>query len=135
MDAIAHRLIFALAQSPHFRRVRERGELAHLPRDLEALSLENLDVDDSTLEALPYFPRLRCLDLDGTAISDETLRWVARQSLLEELWLECTDLTDAGLLQLRTLSRLRFVSLAHVGVTGSGVAALRSALPGLEVSA
>jgi hypothetical protein len=129
------RLVFTLAHSPTFVRVGHPSDLPAVPRDAEALSFENAELRDEDLRSLPAFPRLRCLDLDGTAISDEALAWVARNSNLEELWLECTGVTDTGLVYLRALPRLAFVSLAYTDVTEQGVAALRAAIPNAEVSA
>ena len=135
MERGSRPLIFALAQSPMFARAKNRAELAAVSQDAEALSLENAEIGNADLKALPVFPRLRCLDLDGTAISDEALAWVAKQSNLEELWLECTGVTDAGLLHLHSLPRLTYISLAYTEVSPAGVTALRAAVPNIEVSA
>ena len=135
MEQGSRPLILSLAQSPMFARAKHPSELAAVPRDTEGLSLENAVIGDAELKALPGFPRLRCLDLDGTAISDAALAWVAQQSCLEELWLECTGVTDAGLHHLHSLPRLAFVSLAYTEVTPAGVKALRAAVPNIEVSA
>jgi hypothetical protein len=135
MEERQRRLVFTLAHSPTFVRVRHPHELLAVPSGTEALSLENAEVRDDDLRSLSAFPRLRCLDLDGTAISDAALAWVACNSYLEELWLESTGITDAGLAYLHSLPRLAFVSLAYTEVTESGVAALRAAMPNAEVSA
>jgi internalin A len=134
MEQPSRPLIFALAESPMFARVREPTELAAVPRNVEALSLELAKIGDEDVKVLPVFPRLRVLDLDGTEVTDEALGWVAQQSSLEELWLECTAVTDAGLRHLHCLHRLRFVSLAYTEVTEAGMCALRAAVPAIEIS-
>jgi hypothetical protein len=117
-----------------FVRVRNIGELSAVPLDAEVLSFENLELGDDELKTLPVFPRLRALDLDGTQISDEAFDWVAKQSNLEELWVECTSVTDCGLMKLAGLRRLKFISAAYTDVTEAGAEALQSCLPSVEVS-
>ncbi len=52
---------------------------------------------------------------------------------LRTLWLDATQLTDAGLAQLKGLSTLKNLSLTKTKVTSSGVEALRKALPQVAV--
>jgi hypothetical protein len=68
-------------------------------------------------------------------ITDEGMRSVAELTKLR--WLSlfgCKGVTDEGVRRLKGLSGLRFVFLGRTGVTDAGVAELRKALPGCEVS-
>jgi hypothetical protein len=50
-------------------------------------------------------------------------------SQLEELYLDGTDVTDAGLLQLKGLNRLEVLFIGRTQVTDAGIEKLQSALP------
>lgn len=134
MEDASRHLIFAMAGSPAFARVRDARDLSAVPVDVQVLSLENASVGDSDVMSLPRFLHLRCLDLDGTQITDAALDWVAQHPTLEELWVECTAVTDSGLAKLARLSELVFVSAAHTDVTASGAAHLQAFVPGAKVS-
>ncbi len=127
------RLIFELSGSPGFVRVVAREQLAAVSLSAQALSLERVPVSDADLESLFPLSQLRCLDLDGTQVT-ESLAAIANLPALEELWLECTVVTDAGVQALANAPLLRFVSLAHTEVTERGVERLVSRRPGLEVA-
>jgi len=129
------RLIFSLRNSRGY--VVGSGfandDLKKLSPNAVALNLEGARVDDDGILGLPVLHALRCLDLDSTKVTDKCLVAVARFPELEELWLECTNITDAGLRELHS-TRLKFVSVAYTGVTQEGVASLARAVPGIEVS-
>lgn len=129
------RLIFRLRTDPGFvdGRAFSDGELAGVPADTCCLSLEQSRVSDAGLCSLPVLLRLRCLDLDGTSITDKALVWVAEQPVLEELWLEQTTISDAGLSSLQRARSLRFISLIDTDVTVEGIKALRAVHPTLEI--
>jgi hypothetical protein len=129
------RLIFRLRTESGFVDGREFSdrELVGVPADTCCLSLEQSRVSDAGLVDLPVLVRLRCLDLDGTSITDRALVWVAQQPVLEELWLEQTAISDAGVGFLQRLQALRFISLLDTHVTVEGVKALRAAHPTVEV--
>jgi hypothetical protein len=61
------------------------------------------------------------------------MQHVVRLRNLEDLDLFYTDVTDAGLLRLKTLRNLQFINLHGTNVTDVGVSELRRALPGLRV--
>lgn len=69
----------------------------------------------------------------GTSITDRALEWVAEQPVLEELWLEQTEVSEAGLRSLLSLRTLRFISLVDTSVTVEGIETFRAALPSVEV--
>ena len=130
-------LVFALqGDERYFRAHRDfsNGDMSTVPQDTIALSLEQCRIDDSAVFEVSRLSSLRCLDLDGTLITDRALGAVASLPLLEELWLECTAVTDVGLRLLHPCRALRYVSVAYTGVSAEGVAELESAIPGVEVS-
>ena len=53
---------------------------------------------------------------------------------LEELFLDSTQITDAGLEHLRGLTQLRTVDLRNTQVTDKGVNELKKALPNCEIT-
>jgi Leucine Rich repeat len=131
------RLIFSLRDSPGYvdGRSYKNGDLRAVPGTTVTLSLENSSIGDAGIVQLPPLPALRCLDLDSTKITDKSLVTLARLAALEELWLECTNVSNVGLQSLHLCKNLRFVSLAYTGVSAGGIAALKSAIPGVTVSA
>ena len=52
---------------------------------------------------------------------------------VEEIWLDGTKVTDAGLLHLRLLTNLKSLHLRDAHVTDEGIAELQRALPGLMI--
>jgi hypothetical protein len=102
---------------------------------LEALHLLRTRVTDSGLTSLPRFPRLRSLTLGGAGMTDAGMARLRSLAALRSLVLWGTEVGDAGLWQLRGLPRLRHLHSAYNnGVSESGLARLRQALPGLEVT-
>jgi hypothetical protein len=130
-------LVFELQDDERYFRAHgdfNQENMSAVPHDTIALSLESCRVEDDGLRGLPRLTALRCLDLDSTAITDRALPTIASLPALEELWLECTALTDEGLRCLHDCRALKFVSVAYTGVSAAAVAALASAVPGLEVA-
>ena len=66
-------------------------------------------------------------------ITDETVAslWGLAECL--ELDLRNTEVSDAGLVHLRQLTKLRFLYLSDTNVTEEGVAMLQKALPDCEI--
>ena len=58
---------------------------------------------------------------------------VAGLTELRELWLNYTEVTDAGLAHLAGLTKLQKLSLRGTKVTDAGMAKLRKALPTCEI--
>ncbi|MGA4645287.1 c-type cytochrome domain-containing protein [Limisphaera sp. 4302-co] len=82
--------------------------------------------DDAALERLIALcgPRIRWLDLGGTAVTDAGLRHLRGAPHLERLRLDRTRVTDAGLAELRGLTELTSLNLYGTAVTATGVAGL-----------
>ncbi len=108
---------------------------------LEPLSkltgLEDLTLSHSTswtaagLAKLETLRSLRVLTLGYAPVDDETLKTLGRLPALEEIWLRGLEVTDAGLLELKGLTKLRFLHLDGCKKTSSeGLRALRAVLPG-----
>jgi hypothetical protein len=89
--------------------------------------------DDGTLALVARFPRLELLHLGSTNVTDAGLAHLGGLRSLSHLFLSETKITDAGLETLRTLGSLSLVNLNGTATSPEAVAALREALPGLEV--
>jgi hypothetical protein len=92
------------------------------------------DLDFWLLEPGPV--RELCFEYNPT-IRDDDLWRIGQVPHLRWLDVTCPHVTDAGLAHLhqaRTLREVRVFGGRHGGVTGRGIAALRDALPGCEVS-
>ncbi len=81
-----------------------------LSQHLEMLIYNHAPMTDADLEQIAKFTKLTWLDLGETPV------------------------TDAGLTHLETLTKLQYVNLYFTQVTREGVEALRSALPGVDIS-
>jgi hypothetical protein len=130
------RLVFALAESPGFHRIasQQDGWATTVPIDAQGLSFELTGFGDEAFIELKRFNELRCLDLDGTRVTDKSMSLIASLPMLEELWLEETSVTDAGLQALSNAPRLRFISVAYTAVTDAGIRSLVGLRPELEVA-
>src|SRR5262249_4803406 len=103
---------------------------------LEALDLQVTRVTDVGLTSLSRFPRLQSLSLGGPGVTDAGMPRLRRLPQLRALVLWGSRVGDQGLRDLRGLGRLRaLVSAYSDGVSEAGLAQLRQALPGLEVTA
>ncbi|MEZ5980334.1 MAG: hypothetical protein R3F34_19275 [Planctomycetota bacterium] len=127
-------LVFSLRDDDGFVDGRDLDDLglANVPATTVALRLEGSRITDAGVRRLPQLDRLRCIDLDSTAITDAGLADLVRFRALEEVWLEDTLVTPGGVAQLRSLPRLRFVSVAHTSCV-EAIDELREQLPGVLV--
>jgi len=82
---------------------------------------------DEDLADLSQFPMLSRLYVDGTEITDAGLVYVHRLRELESLSLSKTAVTDEGLRRIGELPKLEGLWLDGTGVTDSGIAHLKSA--------
>lgn len=115
---------------------------------LQHLSLAGTPIRGSGLSHLQDLAELKVLFLGGTYVDDEALLHLATMPQLEILFLNGTppeerapgegerkdgQITDAGLMQLRGLTRLRILDVQHTNVTEAGAADFRAALPTCHV--
>ena len=78
--------------------------------------------------------KLKKLNLQGAALTDEGIRHLADMTGLEELNLYGTKVTNVGVEVLKDLKHLSVVDLRYTRVTGAGVDRLRASVPRCEVS-
>lgn len=83
---------------------------------------------DDDLKRLQPLTDMRVLDLRGTRITDESLRWLSERDWpkLRRLDLSATRITDAGMPFLGKLIQLENLNLDGVSITDSGVSHLKS---------
>jgi len=130
------RLVFLLKEAPGYidGEWLSDSDLAEVPGDTVFLNLENAQISDAGVGSLPDLPRLRCIDLDSTRISDTAMERVAMFRSLEEIWIEGTAVSDRGLAFLHDLQSLKFISILDCeNISDEAVAALQEAIPGVEV--
>jgi len=130
------RLIYLLKEAPGYidgTQFRDL-DLATIASETVSLSLENAHVSDPGIGSLPDLPRLRCIDLDGTPISDLAMERVGMFRSLEEVWIEGTAVSDRGLKSLHRLTNLTFISIVDCEhISHKGVAELQKAIPGVQI--
>ena len=103
-------------------------------QQLKTLTLSDSSFDDAGCRALPRFASLETLDLNSTQITDAGLPSIGRLAKLRSLNLVAdAAVTDVGLASLKGLKNLRFVFASGTAVTGQGIAALKGAIPGIDV--
>jgi hypothetical protein len=108
--------------------LRPLGQLRHL----EHLGLRATGINDSHLEFLQQLTELRTLDLGENPIVGPGLKHIAELSKLESLWLiDCGRFSDGGMEHLRALDNLQQLILQFTQVTDAGLRPLY-ALPRLR---
>ena len=73
------------------------------------------------------------LFLNGTQMTDAGLKEVAKMQKLERLYVADTQITYAGLKKLAKLKKSKFLSLFRTKVTDEDVAKLKKALPNCKI--
>lgn len=110
-----------------------RALLEPLADHVADLSLARTRVGDPLLGLVADMPRLRRLDLGGTAVTGAGLAKLRGHATLEELVLSRARLDDGAVETLLDLPALEHVWLWSAGVGAEAVARLRAARPGLHV--
>jgi hypothetical protein len=117
------------------RRAETRADIDALPANATEVFVARLD--DEKAQALVRLSTLRILYQDGSAsrLTDEGMKAIGHLSQLESLDLEwATGVTDVGLGYLHALPRLQWLDLGGCsGISDAGVAALRQAIPEIEI--
>ena len=106
--------------------------LKELPK-LAQLNLRGREITDAGLVNLKDLKGLVRLHLEKTKVTDAGLEQLKGLENLEYLNLYGTEVTDAGLKNLEGLKKLRKVYLWQTKVTDAGVAALKSAIPEIQI--
>jgi Leucine-rich repeat (LRR) protein len=96
-------------------------------REMEILSLMEVDVEDDDLEFLSRLARLKSLHLVRTRVTSDGLARVRGLTELVNLSLQnCPQVTDQGLAHLAGLVKLRTLDLSRTGISDAGLACLKS---------
>ncbi len=101
--------------------------------NLQELDLAGVQLTDADLAQIAGLKNLRVLHLEKTPLTDAGLAHVKGLTNLTYLNLYATAVTDAGLPQLNSLTNLKSLYVFETKVTDAGIAALKQALPKLNV--
>ena len=93
-----------------------------------------MDVPCQTHDNLTPAPNTQILDLSNTQITDAGLVHLKELTKLEELYLVGTNVTDDGLVHLKEMNNLQKLSLKFTKVTDAGIAELKQALPNCKIT-
>jgi hypothetical protein len=108
--------------------------LANL-RNLQSLGLGGARVSDRGLAHLAGLTNLRTLVLYGSRVSDEGLKTLAPLTKLAHLNVHnCVLVSDDSVDLFLSLPELRTVSAPATGITAKGVARLKAARPGFQIT-
>jgi len=102
------------------RLAAEKQPLSRLER-LEWLDLAHCEITDVGIERLHENTPLRRLNLEGTRITDKSMKRIGQFHDLEELDLSNTQVSDAGLRELLGLTKLRVFWLTGTHVSDQGL--------------
>ncbi len=102
----------------------ERIDLKRLPR-LGCLDLSDTRVTDEAMAFLNGARQIECLNVSGTRVTDVGVAHLKGLTQLRCLVLRDTNVTDAGLAHLKGLTRLRVLWLAGTKITDAGLAHLK----------
>jgi internalin A len=113
--------------------------LVHLAEmtQLKSLKLQSPGITNQGLKTLQPLTSLKALALEQSAVNDEGLPLLAQfPQVVDFSLLECGEVTDAGLVHLAKLPRLRQLNLRATPIDGSGLAVLKELpeLAGLNLS-
>ena len=108
------------------------ASVKNLPRTM-ILNLRGTEVTDAGLAHLKDLKGLTKLHLEKTKVTDAGLEHLKGLENLEYLNLYGTTVTDAGLKHLEGLKKLKRVYLWQTQATDAGVAALKAAVPEVQI--
>ncbi len=111
----------------------QAGLLAKLNQQIIWLKLGDTHITDAALSQVAMLKNLQKLHLERTSITDAGLKQLKALPYLEYLNLYGTNITDAGLTELAGLKSLRTIYVWQTRTTPTGLAALKRALPGVDI--
>ncbi|MFI5381787.1 MAG: hypothetical protein ACHRHE_21020 [Tepidisphaerales bacterium] len=79
------------------------------------------------------FDQLKILDFTGTPITNASLREIATLNTLERVYLAATKITPDGLLELKKLPKLWYVTVPSERFTEDDVRSLQNQMPGVTI--
>jgi len=103
---------------------------------LERLDLNGARISDAGLAKLRFLQGLQYLDLSSgdALISDAAMQYLKPLTTLTDLRLRYnTGITDAGIRQLVSLTKLKNLDISWTHITASGYRKLKAALPNAEI--
>ena len=109
-------------------------DLKKIQKNIVKLDLRNTAITNKSMEILASFPRLKNLNLMGTAVSSEGIRTIKKNQKLETLNLVNTNVSDSLIGVLVSMPALRQVHLWRSKFTEEGVSLLRRKKTDLTVS-
>jgi hypothetical protein len=86
------------------------------------------------LSQLQRFDELEAIDFSYASMGDDAIEEIAKCKSLQEIVLDHTTVTDSDILILRTLPKLRKLSVFRTKVTKEGISALIQQNPNIEVN-
>lgn len=113
--------------------IRDLSELSPLLPGLQGLWVADSPLDDDGLRPIAGATALSQLTLSGTAVTDEGLKHLVGLKTLSFLNLSNARVSGAGLAKLAGLPKLKTLLIRATSVSEASIAALRKALPGLDV--
>ena len=107
--------------------LRSRGARCELDdrSEVTSLLLRNSELGDRGLKPLNRLSHLVSLDLTGTQVADEELKWLAGLSKLRHVTLRNTGITDDGLLHLKNLTSLQELDVSRTALSDDGLKVLQ----------
>jgi hypothetical protein len=121
-DKSSHRVL----DDGMFREFANSVRSRNLPRP-RGLVFSDLPITDAALEGLSTFPNLTSLHIiNCRGISDSGLKQIESLTKLRRLDLRGSSLTDQGLARISNLTELRELSLARTSVTDDGLSHLEN---------
>ena len=100
---------------------------------LHELQVNGANLPSRVTQRIGHLASLRSLSVQHMSVSDDDLRSLKRLKNLEHLELEADQITDAGLVHLRNLQRLRLLNLYNANqIKSTAMANLRAGLPRLD---
>jgi hypothetical protein len=117
----------ALSRCGHARFVRDSDR-----RGAPVIGVTLRGAADADLHWLAALPHLKTLEIESDWVTDRGLKAVGKARGLREVRLDCPRLTHKGLLELRSLARLRTLHFHHFPTIDDQLL-LEKALPGLTI--
>ena len=114
-------------------RMQERGSSDVGEKEVTSFTLPPGSTDEQLAEALKGLANLEDLDLNATRVTGAGLVGLSGLTNLKRLDLSRTEVTDAGLVHLKGLKNLRRLNLNLTPVTDAAAQRLQEALPDCRI--
>ncbi len=105
--------------------------LTPLKKQLLILKINDLPLEDTTMQIIGQLEQLQTLQVKNTHITDKGIASLKNLQKLQSLNLSGTRITNEGVLQLKNLKSLRQVFLYQSGIDKQNWEEIQSALPGI----